>query len=327
MKTKEVEIKTGLTKQTIFYYEKEGLIHPIKDDNGYRHYCDEDIQLLLLIKLLRNMNVGIDDIRMMINQELSFQDILDNQSCYLEKTIKDVQNVKQEIDFYKEKKVPLIPALQEIEKVDEKSILGFQKTKPNVSIGRRPTKKFMIKKIIYQMIFALSIGWCCWEGVYRIYDIKNIYIFIGMTISFIILQIIAFGLGLGELGGFTIQNNACLFVKFDEYGINYADVNSFSKRIKYARDILRNQDVLKHIDYEDIKSVQLQHTIRYMKIPGTNLPTRVQVTDFYFTFHDQTKYALIQPMFLDHDREIAEMILKEKVKNIEDITKGQLGAA
>ena len=40
MKTNEIEIKTGLSKQTILYYEKEGLINPERNENGYRNYSD-----------------------------------------------------------------------------------------------------------------------------------------------------------------------------------------------------------------------------------------------------------------------------------------------
>ena len=61
MKTNEIEIKTGLSKQTILYYEKEGLINPERNENGYRNYSDENLQQLMLIKLLRSMNVSIDD--------------------------------------------------------------------------------------------------------------------------------------------------------------------------------------------------------------------------------------------------------------------------
>ena len=35
MKTHELEKELGISKHTIFYYEKEGIVTPQRDDNGY----------------------------------------------------------------------------------------------------------------------------------------------------------------------------------------------------------------------------------------------------------------------------------------------------
>ena len=60
MKAKEAEQLTGLSKQTLIWYEKEGLIHPERNENRYREYSDQDVKTLQLIKLLRNMDISID---------------------------------------------------------------------------------------------------------------------------------------------------------------------------------------------------------------------------------------------------------------------------
>lgn len=54
MKTNEVEKRYNITKEALRYYEKEGLIIPIRDDNGYRNYSDYDIIALQSILELRN---------------------------------------------------------------------------------------------------------------------------------------------------------------------------------------------------------------------------------------------------------------------------------
>ena len=63
MKTKELEQVLGLSKHTIFYYEKEGFVHPTRDENGYRNYSEQDVQTLQLVKFLRNLNISIDDVK------------------------------------------------------------------------------------------------------------------------------------------------------------------------------------------------------------------------------------------------------------------------
>ena len=44
LKTHELEKELGISKHTIFYYEKEGIVTPQRDDNGYRSYSQEDLQ-------------------------------------------------------------------------------------------------------------------------------------------------------------------------------------------------------------------------------------------------------------------------------------------
>lgn len=44
MKTHELEKELGISKHTIFYYEKEGIVTPQRDDNGYRSYSQEALQ-------------------------------------------------------------------------------------------------------------------------------------------------------------------------------------------------------------------------------------------------------------------------------------------
>lgn len=46
MTTHEVEEMLGITKQSLIYYEKEGLIHPKRNENNYRNYMQKDINIL-----------------------------------------------------------------------------------------------------------------------------------------------------------------------------------------------------------------------------------------------------------------------------------------
>ena len=56
MKTNELEKLLGTTKDTLRYYEKEELISPSRDDNGYRNYSYEDIRIIKNIIMLRSFN-------------------------------------------------------------------------------------------------------------------------------------------------------------------------------------------------------------------------------------------------------------------------------
>lgn len=63
MKTNDVEKIVGISKQTLFYYEKEGLIEVPRDENGYRNYSDMNISVIQSIKYLRSLDISIDDVR------------------------------------------------------------------------------------------------------------------------------------------------------------------------------------------------------------------------------------------------------------------------
>lgn len=60
MKIKEVENIIGITKANIRYYEKEGLLEPVRnEENNYREYSAEDVECLKRIKTLRLLGISI----------------------------------------------------------------------------------------------------------------------------------------------------------------------------------------------------------------------------------------------------------------------------
>ena len=65
----EIERKSGLERTNIRFYEREGLINPVRKDNGYRDYSDADLDLLLKIKLLRRLGFSLDVIRSLVAGE------------------------------------------------------------------------------------------------------------------------------------------------------------------------------------------------------------------------------------------------------------------
>ena len=89
MNIKEVEKITGVSSQNIRFYEKEGLVKPLRDDNnGYRVYSEDDIKLLKLIKMLRMLDMPVGEIKELLSgANLSL--CLDKQKELLEKKVSD----------------------------------------------------------------------------------------------------------------------------------------------------------------------------------------------------------------------------------------------
>ena len=77
MKINEVEERVGITKRNIRFYEKEGLLTPQRNsDNGYRDYGEEEVEVLRKIKLLRKLDVPLEEIRRLQHGALTLDDVL-----------------------------------------------------------------------------------------------------------------------------------------------------------------------------------------------------------------------------------------------------------
>lgn len=62
MRISDVSRETGLSIDTLRFYEKEALVHP-RRINGQRDYRDTDLERLQMIRQLRELDVPIPDIR------------------------------------------------------------------------------------------------------------------------------------------------------------------------------------------------------------------------------------------------------------------------
>ena len=63
---KEVCKECKLTKKAVDYYEQQGLISPMIEDNGYRNYSEDDIRVLKEIGVLRKLGISVADIKMIL---------------------------------------------------------------------------------------------------------------------------------------------------------------------------------------------------------------------------------------------------------------------
>lgn len=61
----------GLSRDTLRYYEKRGILSSKKEKNGYRYYTEEDIYRLFSILYQRKMDIGLDDLEQIWSQDLS----------------------------------------------------------------------------------------------------------------------------------------------------------------------------------------------------------------------------------------------------------------
>ncbi len=90
MKIKEIEELTGIPRANIRFYEKEGMLCPHRSENGYRDYSEEDKEGLLKIKLLRSLDISLEDIKSLQQGNGDLSEVLDHQLGILEEKKIDI---------------------------------------------------------------------------------------------------------------------------------------------------------------------------------------------------------------------------------------------
>lgn len=91
MKINEVEQAIGITKKNIRFYEQEGLLTPSRSTNGYREYSPEDVQTLQQIKLLRRLDIPIEEIKRLQNGNQTLGDCLERQLITLRRRLRNLE--------------------------------------------------------------------------------------------------------------------------------------------------------------------------------------------------------------------------------------------
>lgn len=90
MKIYQVEELVGITRKNIRFYEDEGLLNPERNpENGYREYSLKDVRQLEKIKLLRKLDVPIEEIRLLQHEKMTFCEAMNHQVEALEQKQKD----------------------------------------------------------------------------------------------------------------------------------------------------------------------------------------------------------------------------------------------
>ncbi|MDO4262078.1 MAG: MerR family transcriptional regulator [Eubacteriales bacterium] len=92
MNISQLEAATGITKQNIRFYEKKGLLRPARnEENNYREYSAFDLETLKIIKVLRKLDVPIEEIREVLAGE-------ERLPAVMERKLAELQERQRELD-------------------------------------------------------------------------------------------------------------------------------------------------------------------------------------------------------------------------------------
>ena len=88
----QVEKMTGVSKRNIRFYEKEGLLLPKRnEENGYRVYDENDIWRIKVIKMLRMLDMPLEEIQCVLEEDRPLSEAIANQQTELERKAKELQ--------------------------------------------------------------------------------------------------------------------------------------------------------------------------------------------------------------------------------------------
>ena len=166
MKINEVEEQVGITKRNIRFYEKEGLLTPGRNsENGYRDYGERDVAVLRTVKLLRKLDVPLEEIRRMQRGDLTLPDGMRRHIIQLERdqeNLRTMQRLCQTL-LEAEEQLPTLDAASYLEQMEQMEQDGTR----FVNIKKRDTVTRYAGALIAAAVFIammagamVLLAWC-----------------------------------------------------------------------------------------------------------------------------------------------------------------------
>jgi DNA-binding transcriptional MerR regulator len=105
----EVARKLGLNPQTLYFYERIGLIpSPHRTESGYRLFSQEDVDRLTFITHTKAMGLSLDDIREILAAKDEKSPTCQTIHDCLQKKVKAIEETIQQLQILRDELLPLI---------------------------------------------------------------------------------------------------------------------------------------------------------------------------------------------------------------------------
>lgn len=90
-----------ISTYTLRYYDKQGLLPKvIRDKNGTRHFTDEDLQWLNMIKCLKNTGMHLGQIKDFVDSTYKGSETLDQRITLLNRQVQQIKKTILEQQHY-----------------------------------------------------------------------------------------------------------------------------------------------------------------------------------------------------------------------------------
>lgn len=92
MRISEVAKRTGLNVSSIRFYERKGLLAPVRaEESKYRDYTEEDVQRIKRILLYRKMGISVETIWLLLNGQADMNEVLQRNISDLQSQMENLQ--------------------------------------------------------------------------------------------------------------------------------------------------------------------------------------------------------------------------------------------
>jgi len=165
MRINEVEQLAGITKKNIRFYEEQGLLRPDRNkENGYREYCEEDIQTLKQIKLLRKLGLPLEEIRMMQTGRSTVADSMSRHLVTLERERKNLEQSEVLCRRLKEEEGTLrnLDAnvlLEEMERMEQKGASFQNRQRYDIRLSYVAPVLICLMMVLLMVFFIAAMVW------------------------------------------------------------------------------------------------------------------------------------------------------------------------
>lgn len=323
MQIKEVQEKLKISSYTLRYYEKMGLIQPYRDENGYRNYSEEDIHKIERIMFLRDINVPIEDIKDILNNKVTFQDVLENHIEKVNTEIESLQYIKNMCEDLKEKNIPLLDQVIEdnqigdkkVKKRDLKKVFDYFKKDQTVIIETKFDLNMYFRTFICALITAPVLAFAAINYLQRFNILKKGTI--NHISIYLILMILVMLLSMVSISYMCSRQN---YIELTDNKISILDAKKVS-HIKLSYLILKKDltAIMENYSWEDLKYVEIKLVIKYGGIGmGTSKTMYYYLPKYIFHFKNSSSKSFLEW----NNPKAAYQILRNK--NIEIVTSDEI---
>lgn len=262
MKIKQAAKQSGLTPRNIRFYEESGLIGVGREENGYREYNDNDIVRLKQIRVLRELGIGIEDIRSYFRKQVSLNELMKKRKEELRTQKEDVQAMLEICESIEKQNLPLTEyTTNTIEsalnnRTNKNSVKHYGKVLTSNVSNRFTRKNFIAGFVISNIIIVFVTLLICmnlYNWVFMKYypNILTQSQVNSLTFVTIILVMIACFVA-------TVLDSKNQNFELREEGIYYMDKNVEKSSWTCFKNIMKNEAIknFDFISYDDIIAIK-----------------------------------------------------------------------
>jgi Cd(II)/Pb(II)-responsive transcriptional regulator len=124
MKIGQLADKTGLSIQTIRFYERKALLSaPERTQSNYRSYSDDALKQLLFIKQCRALDMTIEEINLVLKTRANPESSCESVNATIDKHIEDIESRIIELNALQKTLLSFRSACEDDKKVKDCGVL------------------------------------------------------------------------------------------------------------------------------------------------------------------------------------------------------------